>query len=234
MTIPKGRRQMDKNRIFGMINKHYGFFKFFSNIYYGISLKNRFKAKGSKVSVGVSFIKGLKIINYGRNNEIIIGDLVRIKNSKIIFQGDNNKIIINDQSYLRDVELCTEDSGNEISIGKYTNLCGKAHLAAIEGTKITIGDNCLFSSNLEFRTGDSHSILNMNGERINPSKDIVIEDHVWIGTKVTCLKGVRVSRDSIVAATTTLCKEYDEPNVVIGGVPGKIIKRDVNWSHDRI
>ncbi len=225
---------MDKNRIFGMINKHYGFFKFFSNLYYGISLKNRLKSKGSKVSVGVSFIKGLKIINYGRNNEIIIGDLVRIKNSTIILKGDNNKIIIKDQAYLRDVEFYTEDSNNEISIGTHTNLCGKAHLAAIEGTKISIGDNCLFSSNLEFRTGDSHSILNLQGERINPSKDIVIEDHVWIGAKVTCLKGVRVSRDSVVAATTTLSKEYTTPNVIIAGIPGKVIKTDVNWSHERI
>ncbi len=74
----------------------------------------------------------------------------------------------------------------------------------------------------------------MEGERINPSKDIVIEDHVWIGTKVTCLKGVHVSKDSIVAATTTLCKSYDVPNSIIAGVPGKIIKNGVNWSTARI
>ncbi|MBO5725785.1 MAG: acyltransferase, partial [Clostridia bacterium] len=62
----------------------------------------------------------------------------------------------------------------------------------------------------------------------------VIEDHVWVGTKVTCLKGVHVSRDSVVAATTTLCKDYNIPNVIIGGVPGKIIKTDGNWSSDRV
>lgn len=62
----------------------------------------------------------------------------------------------------------------------------------------------------------------------------MIEDHVWIGTKVTCLKGVHVSRDTIVAATTTLCKDYATPNVIIGGVPGRIIKTDVSWSDERI
>ena len=116
---------------------------------------------------------------------------------------------------MNQIELYTEDSNNEIVIGSHTSLCGKAHFEAIEGTKIHIGDNCLFSSDLHFRTGDSHSILNMQGERINKSQDIVIEDHVWVGTKVTCLKGVRVSRDSVVAATTTLCKDYDTPNVII-------------------
>ena len=199
-----------------------------------IEERNKLHTKGSKVSIGVSIIKGLKIISYGRDNEIIIGDFVRIKNSTIIFHGNNNRIIIKDFSSLNQIELYTEDSNNEILIGSHTSLCGKAHFAAIEGTKIHIGDNCLFSSDLHFRTGDSHSILNMQGERINKSQDIIIEDHVWVGTKVTCLKGVHVSRDSVVAVTTTICKDYDAPNVIIGGVPGRIIKTDINWSCERI
>ena len=186
------------------------------------------------MSIGISVIRGLKIISHGKNNEVIIGDFVRINNSTIILHGNNNKIVINDYSYLEQIEFYTEDSNNEIVIGRNTSLCGKAHLAAIEGTKILIGDNCLLSGELHFRTGDSHSILDMEGQRINPSENIVIDDHVWIGTKVTCLKGVHVSRDSIVAATTTLCKKYDSPNVVIGGIPGRIIKTNVNWSSERI
>ena len=72
------------------------------------------------------------------------------------------------------------------------------------------------------------------GCKRSASKDIVIEDHVWIGTKVTCLKGVRVSKDSIVGATTTLCKKYNTPNVIIGGVPGQVIKENINWASERI
>ena len=225
---------MDKNKIINLVNSHRKIFSLCSKIYNSISPRNKLHTKGSKVSIGVSIIKGLKIISYGRDNEIIIGDFVRIKNSTIIFHGNNNRIIIKDFSRLNQIELYTEDSNNEILIGSHTSLCGKAHFAAIEGTKIHIGDNCLFSGDLHFRTGDSHSILNMQGERINKSQDIIIEDHVWVGTKVTCLKGVHVSRDSVVAATTTLCKDYDAPNVIIGGVPGRIIKTDINWSHERI
>ncbi len=225
---------MNKEKIIKIITSHHGFFQFCSNLYNRINLKNKLRAKSCKVSIGVSVIKGLKIINYGSDNEIFIGDFVRIKNSTIIMHGNHNKISIMNYSYLNQIELYMEDSQNEIAIGEHTSLCGKAHLAAMEGTKIIIGNDCLFSSDLHFRTGDSHSILNMQGERINPSKDIVIEDHVWIGTKVTCLKGVRVSRDSIVAATTTLCKEYNTKNVMIGGIPGRIIKTDVNWTNKRI
>lgn len=75
--------------------------------------------------------------------------------------------------------------------------------------------------------------LNLAGERINKSKDIVIENHIWIGTKVTCLKGVRVSENSVVAVTNMLCKAYNKSNVVIAGVPGKIVKHLINWSNER-
>lgn len=204
------------------------------SIYNWMNPKNRLWAKGVKVTVGATLLKGLKIISTGADNEIVFGDFVRIKNCTIIIRGNRNRVTIGDGAILNRVELCMEDSGNEISIGNKTEIYGSAHLAAIEGTKILIGDNCLFSSDLHIRTGDSHSILNMDGKRINNSMDVVIEDHVWIGTKVTCLKGVRVMENSVVAATTTLCKRYGEKNAVIGGVPGRIIRTSVNWSHDRI
>lgn len=226
---------MKKNQMVNLVNSNRKFFHLSSKIYNSIlPKKNKLHAKGCRVSIGVSVVKGLKIISKGCDNEVVIGDFVRIKDSTIILHGNHNRITIKDFAYLNQVELYTEDSNNEIAIGSHTGLYGKAHLAAIEGTRIIIGNNCLLSGDLHFRTGDSHSILNMQGERINPSKDIVIEDHVWIGTKVTCLKGTHVSRDCIVAATTTLCKDYSTTNVIIGGVPGRIIKTDVNWSSERI
>lgn len=229
-----GMQSVNKKRIIQLINSHHKFFSILAKIYNYILPQNKLHAKGCKVSIGVSAIKGLKIINQGNDNEIIIGDFVRIKNSTIILHSNHNRIELKDFSSLNQVELYTEDSNNEILIGSHTSLCGKAHLAAIEGTKIIIGNNCLFSSDLHFRTGDSHSILNMDGERINKSKDIIIDDHVWVGTKVTCLKGVHVAENSVVAATTTLCKNYDVPNSIIAGVPGRIIKKDINWDIKRI
>ena len=225
---------MNKENVIRIVSSHYGFFRFAANAFNHILPKNKLRCKNGKLRAGVSVFKGLKIINRGSDNEVIIGDFVRIKNSTIILRGNHNRVSIGDFSYLNDVELYTENSGNEITIGKHTTMSGQAHFAAIEGTRISIGDDCLFSSDLHFRTGDSHSILNEEGKRINPSKDIVIGDHVWIGTKVTCLKGVHVSDNSIVAATTTLCREYDQKNAVIAGVPGKVVRTGVNWCTERI
>ena len=92
----------------------------------------------------------------------------------------------------------------------------------------------MLSGEIDFRTGDSHSILDLSGKRINPSQDIQVEDHVWIGTKVTCLKGTHIADHCIVAATATLCKNYDVPHCIIGGVPGRILKKDVDWTRERL
>ena len=93
--------------------------------------------------------------------------------------------------------FCTEDGGNKITIGQGCRLLGAAELAAIEATQITIGRDCLFSGGIHFRTGDSHSLLDGTGKRINPSRDIAVGDHVWIGMGATLLKGAQVGPDCV-------------------------------------
>jgi acetyltransferase-like isoleucine patch superfamily enzyme len=223
-----------KQKIKLFIKNHSNLFNKITHFINRIQFKNKLHAKGCKVTMGLCKINGLKIVSHGTDNQVIIGNSVHIKDCVVVIYGNHNKVIIDHHVYMNQVTFHMEDDNNQIHIGENTNLCGKTHFAAIEGTNITIGKDCLFSSDLHFSTGDSHSILNLEGARINPSQDIMIEDHVWIGTKVTCLKGVRVSENSVVAATTTLCKNYDTPNVIIGGVPGKVIKSDINWAHERI
>ena len=74
----------------------------------------------------------------------------------------------------------------------------------------------------------------MNGKRTNPSKDINIAQHVWIGSKVTITKGAAVAKDSIIGTGSIVTKVFDQPNVVIAGIPAKIVKENVSWINERI
>ena len=76
-------------------------------------------------------------------------------------KGNNCRILFGRDSNLNDVTLYIEDDGGRIELGKHTTITGKTELAVIEGKSITIGDDCLFSSDITFRVGDSHSILDM-------------------------------------------------------------------------
>ena len=201
------------------------------------NLRNCFrvkKGKGNKVVCPRAMLKNVNIGISGTNNTIFIDDFTTLKNTNIYIHGDNNVVRVGKWTSLWNAEICIEDDGNEVSIGNHTKIMGNTQLAAMEGTKILIGSECGFSTDIIMRTGDSHSILDMEGRRFNASKDIVLEDHVWVGLKVICMKGTYVSRNSIIAAGAVVSGKFMEPNCIIGGVPGKVIKKGIEWCTPRI
>ena len=58
-------------------------------------------------------------------------------------------------------------------------------------------------------------------------KDIVINEDVWIGARVTLLAGVNVGRGSIIAAGAVVTRDVP-PYSVVGGVPAKVISYRFN------
>lgn len=57
--------------------------------------------------------------------------------------------------------------------------------------------------------------------------DIVIEDNVWIGMESLILGGVTIGENSVVAARSVVTKDVP-PNMLVAGVPAKIVKKIVN------
>ncbi|TMP71819.1 acyltransferase [Pseudoalteromonas sp. S1608] len=90
---------------------------------------------------------------------------------------------------------------------------------------ITIGSNVIISRNVTIRDSDSHKILDGVHE---PTKEIIIGDHVWIGLNVTILKGVKVGNGAIIAAGSLVNNDVPE-RALVGGIPAKVIKYDVDW-----
>lgn len=204
---------------------------FYTNVFGLNRIRGR---KSNRIQINNCYLNKCRIENKGIGNEIIMGNQCVLKKCKIYIHGDNNKVILADRVSAIECEIHIEDNNNNITIGSDTHISGNTHLACIEGTTIEIGKKCLFSSDITFRTGDSHSILNMNGERINPSKDILVGNHVWIGNKVTITKGVKISENSIIATGAVVTNKFEQSNVILGGVPAIIIKREINWDEQRI
>ncbi len=192
---------------------------------------------GNKINHKGNYISNTSIFIAGDNNEVLIEENGKstLQNCNIYISGSCNKIIIGKHNNIVTTEFYIEDNNSTINFGDNNTLHGKTHLAAIEGTSIIIGNNCLFSSNITFRTGDSHSILDAEtSERINPSESIEIGDRVWIGNDTKILKGTKILEDSIVATGSIVTKKFEENNVVIGGGPAKIIRTGVKWISERI
>jgi len=201
------------------------------------NLRNILRTKtgnGNRLQVSCALLKKVSIHISGTGNTVIIDDFSVLKDASITIHGDNNLVHIGPWSTLIQADLFLEDDGGSIELGEHTRILGKTHLAAIEGTSIKLGKDCLFSSDVHFRTGDSHSILDLQGRRINGSEDIRLGDHVWVGTKVTCLKGTVIPGHCIVGAGSLVTRKFEETNCVIAGVPAKTVKTGVDWSMKRI
>ena len=57
-------------------------------------------------------------------------------------------------------------------------------------------------------------------------KDIIIGDYVWIGDNVFIDAGVKIGSNSVIGANAVVVKDVP-PNSVVGGVPAKILYREV-------
>lgn len=127
--------------------------------------------------------------------------------------------------------LVIENDKGSIVLKRHVTISGQTEIAVIEGAKVTIGEDCLFSAQIYIRTGDSHSILDQEtGKRINPSQDVTIGDHVWVGNDVKILKGVIIGEHSIVGTGAILSGGDYPSHSIIGGIGhGKVLKTGIDW-----
>lgn len=102
---------------------------------------------------------------------------------------------------------------------------------------ITIGNNVMFAPNVTIFGGNHNTSVvgramwDVSEKRPEDDRPVVIEDDVWVGTRVVILQGVRVGRGSIIAAGAVVNKDV-APYSIVGGVPAKRIKW--RWSVDEI
>lgn len=179
-----------------------------------------------------ALMRNVNINISGNGNSIIIGEDTHLSNVDFLVQGDCHKCIVGERCSFSGGSFWFEDGGGVISIGNDTTV-GEADFASIEGSHITVGEDCMFSYGIDVRTGDSHSIIDcQTNMRLNPSKDVVIGDHVWIGKGVTILKGVTIAGDNIIGNRAMVTKSCMESNCVSVGIPAIVVKRNVTW--DRI
>lgn len=93
---------------------------------------------------------------------------------------------------------------------------------------IRVGDHCVISWGCQFLDSDFHRIKYKDYDSIIES-EIIIGDRVWIGSNSYIYKGVKIPNGCIIASNSVVKASFDEENVLIGGNPAKILKRNISW-----
>ena len=170
----------------------------------------------------------------GGGNIIDIAKTANLNNVRIDISGHDNKLTISEGvcfsegGYIR-----IQDNNNRVIIGKNTKIINAFFSSADKGTTIEVGEDCLFSDDIIVRSSDSHSIVNLDSVRINNGDNVIIGNHVWICNGVRIMKGSKIGDNCVIGSNSLLSGQSFEQNVLVAGVPAKIVKDGINWCYDR-
>lgn len=181
---------------------------------------------------GVVVIK-TAIRNEGKNNRLTIGEGTWVEDCAFHFIGDNNVIEIADDCAFHGLEFWIS-GGSRISIGRETYINGPSLIACHEATVVDIGERCIVAENVALRSGDSHSVLDAEGKRTNPSRSIHVGNHVWVGHRAIILKGSSIADDSVVGSGTLVAGQVFPAGSEIVGNPARILKEHITWTMDLV
>lgn len=191
----------------------------------------------------------------GANNQVDAPDgFLEAYHGTITFEGHHNHVMIGRGSHCNGLSILCRSHGtihvgdhvrletlrvyllaaSKLIIGEHTAFVGDASIAAHEARDITIGHNCLIAGGVSFTVSDMHSIVDVDtGERVNPPRPIHVGHRVWLGTMSTILKGTTIGDGSIAAANSLVSGAFPA-NVLVGGIPAKVLRSNVTWRNDLI
>jgi len=94
--------------------------------------------------------------------------------------------------------------------------------------RITLGRELLGGWNVLLRDDDGHAML-QNGKALASHAPIVLGDHCWLCANTAILKGAGLGNDCVLSYGAVLTKAWPENHQMLGGVPAKPIRQDVDW-----
>ena len=160
------------------------------------------------IGEGVSLSRGCSIERSGDDNFIVLAPNVRLSNVVIKTVGEGNTIAV----------------GSDVTFESGTLLCER------HGRSLLLGDDCMVSNSVVVRTSDHHGIFERStGQRLNPSADVVVGAHVWLGNGCRINKGTRVGSGAVVGQMAIASGDLDA-NCIYAGVPARKLREDIVWS----
>ncbi len=130
------------------------------------------------------------------------------------------------------IEFQARYKSSKINIGN--NIATNNNVFFCAANYIEIGDDTLIGQYVTIMDHEAHDLHPSKRRQIGQIGSVIIGKNVWIGNNVVILKNSIIGDNTIVASGAIVSGKFQE-NLIIGGVPAKIIKdcRD-NWKVDKI
>jgi maltose O-acetyltransferase len=106
--------------------------------------------------------------------------------------------------------------GDNVLINYGSSIGATQHVRV--GNRCNIGTHCTLIDN---------AFHYVDPERRNerpPSAPVILEDNVWLATRVVVLPGVTIGKNSVIGAGSVVTRDVP-PNVLAAGLPAKVIRQ---------
>jgi acetyltransferase-like isoleucine patch superfamily enzyme len=153
-----------------------------------------------------------------------------VANQKTFITGDGNVVIGKNCAFGYkpggfhrggSVELQPRYKSATIIIGD--NVATNNNVFFCAANLIEVGDDTLIGQNVTVIDHEAHNIDPLKRRQTGEIGKVIIGKNVWIGNNVTILKNSIIGDNTVIASGAVVSGEFGN-NIVIGGVPAKIIK----------
>lgn len=120
------------------------------------------------------------------------------------------------------IELQVRYKEANIKIGNHVATNNNIFICA--ANKIEVGDNTRIGQYVTMMDFEAHGTKPSERSKVGDIGKIVIGTNVWVGNNVTILKNSSIGNNTIVATGAVVSGVFPA-DVIIGGVPAKIIKK---------
>ena len=113
------------------------------------------------------------------------------------------------------------DNGRNIHVGE--DFLSNYNLTILDIAPVTMGHNVMIGPNVDIYTVNHPMNALGRQEYLAKASPVTIGDNVWIGGKVTINPGVTIGHNVVIASGAVVTKDIPD-NVLVGGVPAKVIR----------
>lgn len=164
--------------------------------------------KRLQIKRGCKFF-GMTVFYRYPESRISIGEACIFRSDSTNYIGRNEKCLLVTSTQHAIIEIGDRSGFNGVTI----------HSAE----KVTIGSDVLIGFNVLIDDSDHHTIdPKMRHGDMSESRPIIIEDNVWLGSRVVVLKGVTIGRNSVVGSNSVVrsdipsnCLAFGNPCIVV-------------------
>lgn len=139
-----------------------------------------------------------------------------IHNYGTLLIGDRVRLV----SHVARLELAVA-KGGRLEIGDNVYINYGCSIGATES--IRIGSNCSIGCHTIMMDNDFHGLEPERRNEVPESAPIVLENDVWLGVRVTILKGVTIGAGSVIGAGSIVTRSVP-PRSLATGIPAKVIR----------